>query len=75
MSAPANPIDAVLYHKYYYYVLMDPIISDYEFDMLERSLSREEQESLLIGSEIAEQYPAHIVEWVENELRCKAEGS
>lgn len=57
----------VLYHRYRYYVLSDPAISDRAYDRLERGLRKLEKEypkfrwrsspTKTVGSEIPESYP------------------
>lgn len=61
-----------LVHRYLYYVLCTPVISDYEYDMLERKLgqlvesSPEEPELLAfcptrtVGSDMGSSYPEEI---------------
>lgn len=67
--------DELLYHRYLYYVLAAPEISDYQYDMMERELRRLEDRydycrsdspSITVGSELPETYPKHIRERAEN---------
>ena len=39
-----NLTNLLLFHRYMYYVLAEPIISDYEYDMLEKDLVQLETE-------------------------------
>jgi NAD-dependent DNA ligase len=58
-------IDEVLYHRYLYYVLAEPEISDYQYDMLERQLPDEIREALGPGSSLPSSYPQYIIDRVE----------
>ena len=62
-------LDEVLKHRYRYYVLSAPTISDYEYDVLERKLLKMEEAgqapdpyspSRAVGSDSAHSYPPHI---------------
>lgn len=56
--------DILLEHRYRYYILCMPIISDYEYDMLEREYLKTAPEDSLLrlpGSDLIESYPKHIV--------------
>ncbi len=62
--------DLCLYHRYLYYVLDNPEISDPSYDSLERFLTRleetcpefrlENSPTQCVGSSIASSYPEHI---------------
>lgn len=60
-AAQANLELIVLAHRYLYYVLAEPVISDFEYDMLERQLPEGSAIHLLIGSSVAEEYSPTIV--------------
>lgn len=53
-----------LTHRYRYYVLNQPVISDYEYDMLEREAKKVDTEGLLNvpGSDLEESYPKEIID-------------
>ena len=63
--------DELYKHRYRYYVLSTPIISDYEYDMLERKLKEFEEKNTeynsptsptkVIGSSLEKDYPRHII--------------
>ncbi len=61
-----NQIDAeneILYHRYLYYVKCDPILSDYEYDRLEKKyLDKYPESDILksVSSDREEDYPKHI---------------
>jgi NAD-dependent DNA ligase len=57
MSALAK---IILAHRYLYFVLTEPVISDAEYDQLEKSLSPEERESLGVGSSLESSYSDEI---------------
>lgn len=55
--------DSILVHRYLYYVECSPIISDYEYDVIERDArNRLPPESPVhnIGSDMEDSYPEHI---------------
>jgi len=70
MTVP-DTIKLCLAHRYLYYVLSDPVISDYDYDMLERSLTPAEREALGVGSELAADYSTEVIELAEK-LRQEA---
>lgn len=54
----------LLEHRYRYYILGEPIISDYSYDMLEREYLKVAPEDSLIrlpGSDLKSSYPEHII--------------
>jgi hypothetical protein len=59
----------LLCHRYRYYVLHNPTISDYQYDMLERPIVRDEVMGDLfgVGSENPESYPLEVRELFINE--------
>jgi NAD-dependent DNA ligase len=57
MTALAKIISA---HRYLYFVLTEPVISDAEYDRLEKSLSSDERESLGVGSSLESSYSDEI---------------
>jgi len=50
----------LLYHRYLYFVLNEPEISDAEYDRLERQLPEKEREKWGVGSSLAETYPSWV---------------
>jgi NAD-dependent DNA ligase len=57
--------DQCLVHRYLYYVKGRPIISDYEYDMLERKAVQTAPEDHLIhsaGSDLESSYPQNIID-------------
>ncbi len=57
-----------LAHRYLYYVLCTPVISDYEYDMLERRALREVEEDSKLrspGSDLPASYPDEVIELAE----------
>ncbi len=68
---PAETIKLCLAHRYLYYVLSSPVISDYEYDMLERNLTTGEREALGVGSELAADYSPEVIGMAEK-LRKEA---
>jgi NAD-dependent DNA ligase len=50
----------LLYHRYLYFVLNEPEISDAEYDQLEKQLPQKEREKLGVGSSLAESYPSWV---------------
>lgn len=56
----ARLIDTLLIHRYRYYVMSEPLISDAEYDALERQLSPADREDLGVGSSLAASYPEYI---------------
>jgi NAD-dependent DNA ligase len=61
----------LLYHRYLYFVLNEPEISDVEYDQLERQLPQKEREKLGVGSSLAESYPS----WVPKLVAKKRAGN
>lgn len=54
----------VLAHRYLYYVLSQPVITDYDYDMLERRARQElptEETLFTVGSSRPEDYPEEVV--------------
>ena len=47
-------------HRYLYYVLNCPVISDYEYDVMERALPEDSIVRLTVGSEAEEDYAEDI---------------
>jgi NAD-dependent DNA ligase len=66
MSA-LDPLEIqVLAHRYLYYVLTRPVLSDYDYDLLERRAKRALPETSSVhsvGSERPEDYPKAAVEY------------
>lgn len=57
--------DACLVHRYLYYVLSSPIISDYVYDLMEKEARIKLDPNHLLnkpGSSLKTIYPTHIVE-------------
>lgn len=57
--------DILLEHRYRYYVLCIPIISDYEYDMMEKEYLKTAPKNSLMrlpGSDLEESYPQHIID-------------
>ncbi len=50
----------VLVHRYLYYVLSRPVISDYEYDMMERSLDPDDPVRNSVGSDQAKDYSFEV---------------
>jgi hypothetical protein len=61
----------LLYHRYLYFVLNEPEISDAEYDQLERRLPQEEREKLGVGSSLAEGYPSWVPKLVAKRRAIK----
>lgn len=53
----AKMVQLLLAHRYLYYVLGAPVISDQEYDDLERLYG----ESLGVGSDLPSDYPPYII--------------
>jgi NAD-dependent DNA ligase len=49
-------------HRYLYYVLGVPIISDYDYDMLERKLPSDSSVRQSVGSDRASDYTGSVIE-------------
>jgi NAD-dependent DNA ligase len=63
--------DRCLVHRYLYYVMDTPIISDYIYDAMEREARKFADENhpiLKVGSSLAKDYPEHIVNIAKKEL-------
>jgi NAD-dependent DNA ligase len=63
-----NIPDQALVHRYLYYVLDNPVISDYDYDMLEKAARKLVNESHPInspGSSLRQSYPDYIIKFVE----------
>lgn len=58
----------VLAHRYLYYVLARPILSDYEYDKLEVSLTEEEKREIGVGSSLKESYSQEIIDLAQSFL-------
>lgn len=59
----------VLAHRYLYYVLDDPIISDFEYDKLEREARAslpEDSPIQDVGSSLRSSYSEDIIKYAEN---------
>lgn len=72
-------LNELLIHRYRYYVLANPVISDYNYDMMERKLFDMEESGIspadnspsqTIGSTRPSSYPKHIQEMFKNENHC-----
>lgn len=59
-----NLLDTILIHRYLYYVLNQPIISDFEYDILEKEAKKIYPELNTPGSSLEESY--------SDEIRIKA---
>jgi len=60
-----NPqIAEILYHRYLYYVLCNPEISDAAYDALECQLTPEQRYEIGVGSSLESSYPTEIVDRV-----------
>lgn len=55
-------------HRYLYYVLSRPIISDYEYDMMEKELPEDSLIRLIVGSDWDGDYPEDVKELAERLL-------
>lgn len=61
----------LLVHRYLYYVLAAPVLTDYEYTRRENALLKmedrlpQDHEILKVGSDIASTYPPEIVEQAE----------
>lgn len=55
------PVKLVLAHRYLYYVLAEPVLSDYEYDTLEHQLTPAEVESLGVGSDLGSSYSTEVI--------------
>jgi NAD-dependent DNA ligase len=62
-----DKVKQCLLHRYLYYVLSSPIISDYAYDMLEVEAKKEDTEGLIstVGSSLSKSYPKEIIELAE----------
>lgn len=63
MSRPHSELE-VLAHRYLYYVLARPVLSDYDYDRLEARAKRElpgDSPVHTVGSDCASDYPADVV--------------
>lgn len=60
--------DKIMVHRYLYYVLCDPIISDYEYDLLDR-----EATTLLPESSPVHQVGSSLVDSYSERVRSLAE--
>jgi NAD-dependent DNA ligase len=49
MKSKAELEDLIRYHRYLYYEKSEPIISDYEFDLLEKELKKRFPDSVVLG--------------------------
>ncbi len=58
-----------LAHRYLYYVLARPVISDYEYDMLERSLPEDSVVWQSVGADCANAYPQEAIELAKEMLK------
>lgn len=58
--------DTIAFHKYLYYNKSAPIISDYEYDLLEKQLLKENPNSVIFSSQFIE-CPEYL--WEEYEKR------
>jgi len=67
-------VKLILAHRYLYFVLCDPVISDREYDALERALSPEQREAIGVGSSLASSYAPEIIELAQR-LRSGEERS
>lgn len=56
-----NLLEQIQFHRYRYYVMDDPMISDYEYDVLERR-ARDQygDDAVGIGSSLRSSYPESI---------------
>lgn len=60
--------DQCLVHRYLYYVLDSPIISDYEYDILEEAAKKKVGDYHLLnspGSSLRSSYPDYIINLIE----------
>ena len=55
--ATKKNIEEILYHRFCYYVLMEPEIEDWQYDLLEKKMTEEEKEKLGVGSSLETSYP------------------
>ncbi len=66
-----NIEDQCMVHRYLYYVLFEPIISDYEYDMLEKEAEKVAPEDHPIhrhGSDLKSSYDKKIIDIANNLL-------
>lgn len=63
-----NNVKKCLEHRYRYYVLNEPIISDYEYDILEKEAKKNDINGILNtpGSSLKSSYPEEIIRICEN---------
>lgn len=57
--------EEILYHRYLYYVKGRPVLTDYDYDMMERAYLKEFPDSVVIntpGSDSISTYPKHLIE-------------
>lgn len=62
--------DIICYHKYLYYVKSEPMISDYEYDMLEKQLKERFPKSKILSEAKYNECPQEL--WEEYEKRYLA---
>ena len=63
-----NIEDKILFHRYRYYIMCDPLISDFEYDMLDKEAVAILPPDSVVnqpGSDLKSSYPAHIAEMAE----------
>lgn len=65
MSDVEDVLFQVLCHRYRYYVLDNPSITDYDYDRLERQLPEFVRELIGVGSSLKTSYPEEIVKHCE----------
>ena len=65
--------DEILYHKYLYYKKAEPIISDYNYDQLEKELKRIAPDSKLLSEAIYNECPPEL--WSKYEERYRKENN
>jgi NAD-dependent DNA ligase len=63
--------DDILYHKYLYYEKSNPIISDYNYDLLEKELKKRFPESKILSDAKYNECPREF--WSKFEKRYKEE--
>lgn len=64
-----NLVEQIQFHRYRYYVMYDPLITDLEYDMLDRkALEQFPDDPVLnsVGSELISSYPQHIIDLAES---------
>lgn len=72
-NLPKEIVIECLKHRYRYYVLNKPIITDYEYDLLEKKAILEDDQNYLNkpGSDLISSYPFFITNFFNSNLCSK----